>query len=61
MLRKAFRSLLIGIAVVVISVLRLLSRFVTVRTFIGNHKLFGHLCLEPEKYLAAKSSGMEIY
>lgn len=61
MLRKAFRSLLIGIAVVVISVLRLLSSFVTVRTFIGNHKLFGHLCLEPEKYLAAKSSGMELY
>lgn len=61
MLRKAFRSLLIGIALVVISVLRLLSRFVTVRTFIGNHKLFGHLCLEPEKYLSAKSSGLELY
>jgi hypothetical protein len=61
MVRKALRSLLIGLAVVVVSVLRVLSRLVTVRTFIGNHKLFGHLCLEPEKYLAAKSSGLELY
>jgi len=61
MLRKALRSLLIGLAVIVVYVLRLLSRVVTVRTFIGNHKLFGHLCLEPEKYLAAKSSGLELY
>jgi putative glycosyltransferase (TIGR04372 family) len=61
MARKALRSLLIGLAVVVVSILRLLSRLVTVRTFICNHKLFGHLCLEPEKYLAAKSSGLELY
>ena len=61
MVLKAFRSLLVGIAMIFISILRLLPKLVTVRTFIGNHKLFGHLCLEPEKYLAAKSSGMELY
>ena len=61
MVLKAFRSLLIGIAMVFISILRLLPKLLTVRTFIGNHKLFGHLCLEPEKYIAAKSSGLELY
>jgi putative glycosyltransferase (TIGR04372 family) len=61
MVRKSFRSILTGIAIVVVSILRLLPGLVTVRTFIGNQKLFGHLCLEPEKYLAAKSSGLELY
>ena len=61
MVRKSLRSVLVGIAILVVAVLRLLSRLVTVRTFISNHKLFGHLCLEPEKYLSAKSSELELY
>ena len=60
MVRKSLRSVLVGIAILVVAVLRLLSGTVTVRTFISNHKLFGHLCLEPEKYLSAKSSKSEL-
>ena len=60
MVRKSLRSVLVGIAIFFVAVLRLLSRLVTVRTFISNHKLFGHLCLEPEKYLSAKSSKSEL-
>ena len=61
MLRKFFRLVLLGAAIVLVAIFRLLSGLVTVRTFISNHKLFGHLCLEPEKYLSAKSSGLELY
>ena len=61
MVRKSLRSVFVGIAIIVVAVLRLLSGLVTVRTFISNHKLFGHLCLEPEKYLSAKSSELELY
>ena len=61
MVRKSLRSVLIGIAILIVAVLRLLSGLVTVRTFISNHKLFGHLCLEPEKYLSAKLSKLELY
>ena len=34
--------------------LRLFSRFFRVRTFMTHQQLFGHLALEPTKYLAAK-------
>jgi putative glycosyltransferase (TIGR04372 family) len=61
MVRKSLRSVFVGIAVLIVAVLRLLSGLVTVRTFISNQKLFGHLCLEPEKYLSAKSSELELY
>ena len=33
--------------------LKIVMRFVTVRTFVGNSLLFGHLSLEPEKYLCS--------
>jgi len=52
---------LLGVAILLVAIFRLLSELVTVRTFISNHKLFGHLCLEPEKYLSAKSSGLALY
>ena len=61
MVRKFLRSALLGVAILLIAIFRLLSGLVTVRTFISNHKLFGHLCLEPEKYLSAKSSELELY
>jgi putative glycosyltransferase (TIGR04372 family) len=34
--------------------LKMTQRFFSVRTFISNQSLFGHLALEPEKYLSAK-------
>jgi putative glycosyltransferase (TIGR04372 family) len=38
----------------ILLMLHISKRFITVRTFICNQSLFGHLSLEPEKYLCAK-------
>lgn len=40
--------------VVALIFLKSVKRFITIRTFLGNQTLFGHLALEPEKYLCSK-------
>jgi putative glycosyltransferase (TIGR04372 family) len=40
--------------------LKLAKHFVTVRTFLGNQTLFGHLALEPEKYLCGKQLSSQL-
>lgn len=41
--------------------LKIVMRFVTVRTFVGNSLLFGHLSLEPEKYLCSIDQSAKLY
>ena len=40
--------------------LKLAKPFVTVRTFLGNQALFGHLALEPEKYLCSNQFSAQL-
>lgn len=47
----------VSVFFVLLIFLRALNRFITVRTFICNQSLFGHLSLEPEKYLCARDLG----
>ena len=53
-MRELLKTIIEPIFVAALLFLKALKRFITVRTFLGNQTLFGHLALEPEKYLCAK-------
>ena len=54
LIRKLVQVALTVVMLPFLCALRLFSRFFQVRTFMTHQQLFGHLALEPTKYLAAK-------
>lgn len=54
LIRKLVQAILTSAIFPLLIALRLVSRFFQLRTFMTHQQLFGHLALEPTKYLAAK-------
>ena len=54
LIRKLVQVALTVVMLPFLCAVRLFSRFFQVRTFMTHQQLFGHLALEPTKYLAAK-------
>ena len=54
LVRKLVQVALTVVTLPFLCAVRLFSRFFQVRTFMTHQQLFGHLALEPTKYLAAK-------
>lgn len=54
LIRKMVQVALTVVTLPFLCAVRLFSRFFQVRTFMTHQQLFGHLALEPTKYLAAK-------
>jgi len=58
--KKALKSLGVSVFSLILFVLYVFKRFITVRTFICNQSLFGHLSLEPEKFLCARDLSVQL-
>lgn len=59
-MKKILKKLVAPIFTALVLFLKLFKKIVVVRTFLGNQSLFGHLSLEPEKYLISIDTGSEL-
>lgn len=59
-MKNTLKRLAVLIFAALVLLLKPFKRVVVVRTFLGNQSLFGHLSLEPEKYLNSIDRGSEL-